>query len=235
MPFILLFAATAMAADLCESNERMRFQCTVRGDKTVALCEQGEQLAYRFGRPGAVELEVAKPFEISRQSTAADAETHVASVWNEGHRYAVVVERTEDQFEGSVVVRKGAEEVVTLACIDQPAADFTELGAQYAGAPERVEAWVGEWAASVGGVTITHHDGAFYLKGTATWQGMAPGVINVGELDGVAARASADRLQYTAGCEVTLLRTGPDQLTATDDYSCGGHNVTFSGEYRRAP
>jgi hypothetical protein len=36
-------------------------------------------------------------------------------------------------------------------------------------------------------------------------------------------------------CEITLNRTGPDVIDVEDNLRCGGMNVTFTGQYRRAP
>ena len=43
-------------------------------------------------------------------------------------------------------------------------------------------------------------------------------------------------MELTSGdCKITLTRTGPDVLDAEDNNRCGGMNVTFTGDYRRAP
>jgi hypothetical protein len=56
--------------------------------------------------------------------------------------------------------------------------------------------------------------------------------VNIGELDGVA-RVDKDTLRYEDEfCKVTLRLQGGG-LQAEDNYGCGGHNVTFGGEYRK--
>jgi len=55
--------ATAGAEPLCPADARVFFACGVKGGKRVAICGDadpaaaGARVVYRFGKPGAVELE----------------------------------------------------------------------------------------------------------------------------------------------------------------------------------
>ncbi|MEZ4316792.1 MAG: hypothetical protein R3F61_04800 [Myxococcota bacterium] len=230
----------------CKANERNRFTCSVGKGKTASVCEIGGALSYRFGKPGQVELTLPRPggdgFAIARRSTGEDSEIHVASVWNDGHRYAIVSERTEDQFEGRVVVRKGAEVVVSLPCKGQPTVDFTEIAGRFEGDKAAHTAWIGTWEAESGeaSITITEvpaaDEGApasLHATGEATWHGAGDNV-HTGEIDG--ALASADgAFTMTEPCSVKLQRMVADTLYVEDDGRCGGMNVTFSGTYFRVP
>jgi hypothetical protein len=57
------------AGTLCHPDEQIVFNCTVQSGKTVSLCRSPELtqhqgvLQYRFGRPGAVELQFPPPSE----------------------------------------------------------------------------------------------------------------------------------------------------------------------------
>lgn len=55
-------AAAAAPADLCESDEAVRFACTMaRSGKTVSICDGPRHLVYRFGKPGSIELSLPDP------------------------------------------------------------------------------------------------------------------------------------------------------------------------------
>jgi hypothetical protein len=109
--------------------------------------------------------------------------------------------------------------------------------------------WAGHWD-EVGGQTpgeplkwleFSEHAGTLAVTGQALWLSAfvdAGGehAVNTGELEsetlsiegGTATFAGSDELD----CSATFRRVG-DFLVVQDDYRCGGHNVTFSGIYRR--
>src|SRR5688500_7423875 len=61
---LLLALAAPPAASLCTEGERQAMSCEVKSGKTVSLCLEGQLdqvvLRYRFGKPGAVELELPR-------------------------------------------------------------------------------------------------------------------------------------------------------------------------------
>lgn len=98
-------------------------------------------------------------------------------------------------------------------------------------------------------------DGLVHISGSALFGADDPGrvergAVNVGALD-VVAPAGDDEIAFTVDwdnvvhdhgygepedgfCRVRMHREGP-YLVVSDNYRCGGMNVTFSGVYRRAP
>lgn len=237
----MAWLAVALAAPptLCADGASPRFACAVKGGKVASLCVADDGAVYRFGAPDAVELRVPAEgrgavVEASHRTTGADAATSVFSLWNDGHRYALVVDRTEDQFEGRVVVRKGAEALVTLPCTGPVSADTTGLPGAFVGSPEASSAWVGTWSGPDGELVIRATDGGLAVKGQALWHG-AGGVVHDGVVDGPLQREGATARYTSEGCELTLVRTGPDTLEADDNLRCGGLNVSFSGAWHRQP
>lgn len=225
---------------LCQSDERPRFACAMKSGKQAALCQKGDALVYRFGIPGRIELELPREgqpaIDVARRQVAGDEEHHVASAWNDGHRYAVHSHRTEDQFELQVVVRKGAEKpLATLACKELLAVDFTEVDA-FRAQPTRKEAWIGQWEAGDASFLIVEESGGLALReGQAFWRGANPGQIHTGEAAGTLARLGPDYLRYESdGCAIDL-RYIKGALEVRDNLKCGGLNVTFSGSYHREP
>jgi hypothetical protein len=115
------------------------------------------------------------------------------------------------------------------------------------------DGWTGRWqsgpeqsiAIEAGG-----DQGKLKIKGDATWGASDPGriargAVNIGELDGEAVVRGAGLsfgmgengpLPYDAAdeydCRVQMRRLGP-YLLVKDNNRCGGHNVTFTGVYRR--
>jgi len=233
--------AASAPAGLCVAGETARFSCGVKGGKTVSLCAKGAAMTYRFGKPGGIELSVLRAagsdgaWEVSQQALGADSERHIASVWNDGYRYAVVADRTEDQFEGKVVVRQGVKKIATLTCLDQPIVNFTELGSDFGGDPSSPNSWVGRWDVGTASFTITHDADGFHLvDGMAFYEGMNG--RNTGEASGPLKRQTTHTLIHESdGCSITLARSGPDLIDGTDNLGCGGMNVTFMGDYRRVP
>ncbi|NWH08992.1 MAG: hypothetical protein HXY22_10190 [Alphaproteobacteria bacterium] len=91
--------------------------------------------------------------------------------------------------------------------------------------------------------------GAYAILGDAVWasskESMEQGSVNTGELrgeaapvDGVISFAMSQNGQVEAAeagefdCAIWMRRLGP-YLLVKDNLNCGGHNVTFSGVYRR--
>ncbi|MCA9490820.1 MAG: hypothetical protein KC621_12915 [Myxococcales bacterium] len=225
---------------LCLVGERVRLACEVAKGKQAALCQAGDALVYRFGKPGAVELELpAKggiPIDVARQRLGEDAERHVASAWNDGHRYAIVSERTEDQFDLSVVVRKGADKpLATLACRKSLGVDFTETDA-FRADPARLESWIGAWSGGEASFRIVKEgDGLALRDGEATWHGGGDRV-HTGEASGALTRVGPDHVRMEAdGCVIDIHHEPAGTLRAEDNHRCGGMNVSFSWTYDREP
>ncbi|MBQ0824409.1 hypothetical protein KBI52_29875 [Microvirga sp. HBU67558] len=114
------------------------------------------------------------------------------------------------------------------------------------------QGWLGTWQSGPE-QTIAIGSGAqgtLTIKGNATWGASDPGrvargAVNIGELDGEApvrgpilsfGMGEDGPLPYDeadeADCRVQLLRLG-SYLLVRDNAMCGGHNVTFTGIYRR--
>ncbi len=228
--------SSALAGGACAPAERSRPLCPVKGGKVVSVCEGPRGLTYRFGPPGAPELEVSPATELSHRALGEDHEQHVVSFWNAGHRYAVVVERTEDQLEAGVVVRKGADKLAALACREPLSADFTETAGRFAGDPASVEAWVGAWdRGGDGSFVIVARDGGLVVTDGLALFPMGPGSVHTGEVHGPLVRTGAKGTVTLEDCTLTLERVGPDHLVAADNGRCGGLNVRFDGDYHRLP
>ncbi len=96
-------------------------------------------------------------------------------------------------------------------------------------------AWLGAWSFYDNSLRLSRarRAGALRVAGDATWVGVNPGNVHVGEVSGEAAPAG---YVLTVGgeddCRLTLRLVGP-YLVAADNKRCGGVNVTFDGVYRR--
>lgn len=83
-------------------------------------------------------------------------------------------------------------------------------------------------------VLVGQRGGTVHVTGSAVWMGpnAANGGVNVGDVSGPA-RSVGGKLVFEDGeCKVGLARKGTG-LAVDDNSLCGGHNVTFAGEYRR--
>ncbi|WP_338722941.1 hypothetical protein [Devosia sp. XK-2] len=118
--------------------------------------------------------------------------------------------------------------------------------------------WVGDWSASVEQDIYIALDerGGLFVEGFASWGAQDPerverGAINVGEISAHVPEdwVRADgRLEFAVGpngpipvraaeeydCVIALQLRG-EVIVAEDNMMCGGHNVTFTGTYRRMP
>ncbi|WP_338664380.1 hypothetical protein VQH23_04270 [Pararoseomonas sp. SCSIO 73927] len=112
--------------------------------------------------------------------------------------------------------------------------------------------WNGQWRAPEQDIAISSgRNGALRVKGDATWgmgdpERVRRGGVNIGQVAGEARPVSGvlafsegedgRTRAYEAGdeftCRIRLWRRGP-YLLARDNNGCGGHNVSFSGFYRR--
>ena len=97
-------------------------------------------------------------------------------------------------------------------------------------------AWLGAWGFYSNSLRLSRgrQAGALQIAGDATWVGVNPGNVHVGEVSGEAVPAG-HVLNVGAGdddCRLTLRLVGP-YLVASDNKQCGGVNVTFDGVYRR--
>ena len=117
--------------------------------------------------------------------------------------------------------------------------------------PPAIGAWLGNWNWAEAHIEIkaTRRAGRLAVHGEATWGSFDPervkrGGINLGELEG-AITVAGGRITAASGdvvlgplsgelgdCNVRLRLLGP-YLLAEDNGECGGHNVTFSGAYRK--
>jgi hypothetical protein len=113
--------------------------------------------------------------------------------------------------------------------------------------------WFGKWnAGPEQTITIGAAPKGIAIEGSASWGASDPerarkGAVNTGEISATLAVDGAS-LAFTMGeddetlplepddesysCGMKMWRLGP-YLVASDNGNCGGHNVTFSGAYRR--
>ena len=98
--------------------------------------------------------------------------------------------------------------------------------------------WLGTWGFYDSSLRLSRgrKPGELRVAGDATWVGVNPGNVHVGEVSGEAAPAG-NALTVSEGgdeydCRLTLHLVGP-YLVASDNKQCGGVNVTFDGVYRR--
>lgn len=143
----------------------------------------------------------------------------------------LVAVRTQGRF--TLVIHVGSARRVSSGWIDSSTLARVEPPSA---APS---AWLGGWTAWEGRIDIrrsTDPD-ALHAVGYATWGAHRKDAVrhgvNYGEFD-VSIRPTADTVTFSpmAGCDIALRLLGP-YLIATDNYGCGGHNVTFGGVYRR--
>ncbi|HEX8354574.1 MAG TPA: hypothetical protein VF611_16835, partial [Pyrinomonadaceae bacterium] len=91
--------------------------------------------------------------------------------------------------------------------------------------------WLGAWGFYDNALRLSRgrKAGVLRVEGGATWVGVNPGNVHVGEIKGEAAPAG-DVLSVgdDDNCRLTLRLVGP-YLVAADNKQCGGVNVTFDG------
>lgn len=83
-------------------------------------------------------------------------------------------------------------------------------------------------------VLLALKDEAVAGRGSALWMGpnAANGQINVGEFGGQGSFTGEHLIFDSPDCHVSMTLKG-DVLTVEDSNTCGGANVTFTGQYRR--
>ena len=108
------------------------------------------------------------------------------------------------------------------------------LGVTAADANPRLTFWLGDWKFYDDSLRLSRGKGpgSIHVEGAATWFGVNPGNVHVGEVSGEdAPTGNALKIEYEE-CLVTLRLVGP-YLVASDNKQCGGVNVTFDGVYRK--
>ena len=97
--------------------------------------------------------------------------------------------------------------------------------------------WLGAWGFYKNSLRLSRgrKPGELRVAGDATWMGVNPDNVHVGEVSGEAAPAGHVLTIGGGGdqydCQLTLRLVGP-YLIAADNKQCGGVNVTFDGVYR---
>lgn len=95
--------------------------------------------------------------------------------------------------------------------------------------------WFGKWNAASSSIRIKSdptQKTALSVNGEATWG--AGNNVHVGEVDASAAPAkNILSVKEKYGCAVVLRLVG-EFLVVSDNFGCGGVNVTFSGVYKKA-
>lgn len=81
---------------------------------------------------------------------------------------------------------------------------------------------------------VAQRDGSVMITGSAVRIGPngADGAVNYGELDGRARLESGVLVYRDDECEARFTRKAGG-LQGSDNYQCGGHNVTFGGQFAR--
>lgn len=236
----------------CNDGERERALC--RTQKGVArFCQTDTGLSYRFGTLGAKpELDLDQT-AVALRDTGPDAEQ--VAFWarnvvnDEGTwRYTVVIDRTEDQFDGRLLVSKNGKTVATIPCKGSVGADLTELEAlekAVGTAPRDLASWIGSWerldeeTKGDADLTLTPKGDGLAITGVSTLPIYE--TVHIAEFGGDEGAAVAKptseglptTLQLKAHCTVDLKWVGPGEILVTDSGDCGGHAVTFTGRYRR--
>ena len=123
---------------------------------------------------------------------------------------------------------RGAETVGWLAA-DSLAPVATDENAPLA-------SWLGTWTFYDDSIRVSRgrRVDVLSVSGDATWYGVNPGNVHVGELSGTGT-PSDNTLRLGADpedCQATLRLVGP-YLVVSDNKQCGGVNVTFDGVYRK--
>jgi hypothetical protein len=96
--------------------------------------------------------------------------------------------------------------------------------------------WLGTWSFYANSLRVSRGRRVDVLSvgGDATWQGVNPGNVHVGELSGQG--TPVDNVlklgEDPEDCQATLRLVGP-YLLVSDNKQCGGVNVTFDGVYRK--
>ena len=96
--------------------------------------------------------------------------------------------------------------------------------------------WLGTWGFYNNSLRVSRGPRVDVLavSGDATWQGVNPGNVHVGELSGTG--TPVDNIlklgEDPEDCQATLRLVGP-YLLVSDNRQCGGVNVTFDGVYRK--
>ena len=126
---VMLMPSRASAFDpsgpsLCTAQEQRLFSCPIRG-KIVSICKmQDGKAAYRFGRPGRIELQ-SRDLQIAEQGYSGGGEDQVSLQAN-GYRYIVYARTVRTNFGPSgqhdaqttsgLVVQKDGHAVMSTKC-----------------------------------------------------------------------------------------------------------------------
>jgi uncharacterized protein YecT (DUF1311 family) len=86
-------------------------------------------------------------------------------------------------------------------------------------------------------IVIELNDDRVRIFGTAVWVGnAATGAVNVGEVNAIG-RVKSKQIAFTdtenEECKFMISVVDTSLKVGDDDGKCGGHNVTFTGEYRK--
>jgi hypothetical protein len=96
--------------------------------------------------------------------------------------------------------------------------------------------WLGSWGFYDDEIRLSRgrRAGSLSVGGDATWVGVNPGNVHVGELSGEAAPVGniLKLGEDPEDCQATLRLVGT-YLVVSDNKQCGGVNVTFDGVYRK--
>ena len=146
--------AQLQAGSLCESSEKIVFNCTVgKTAKIVSLCSSKEltkdrgYLQYRFGAPGKIELEYPKQreqtqsaFKYSHYFRAQFDQTEL-SFTSDGYEYAIFDDYNGEQKpaqhdQGIRITPPNNGKEVTLNCRGRAKAQYGDLSSVLAEEPE---------------------------------------------------------------------------------------------------
>ncbi|HEX2268768.1 MAG TPA: hypothetical protein VHH35_04515 [Pyrinomonadaceae bacterium] len=149
---LMAFTIAPQRGSLCNADEKVIFNCTLRNSKIVSLCsspnltkDQG-YVQYRFGRPGKIELEFPQEREKSQQAFKythyfrAQVDLTEITFTSGGHQYSIFddyngEERRARTSQGVKITPPNNGREVTLNCRERAKADYSNLGDVFATEP----------------------------------------------------------------------------------------------------
>jgi hypothetical protein len=123
----------AFGAGHCRPDETTYFSCVVKGSaRVVSVCGGKDWLQYRFGKPGAIELEFPQERNASLNQFQGASRIHradgIAAQWlmfaRDGTEYSVSQMEGGSNFHGVSVLPPGSKKTIDLSCDGQKPAVF---------------------------------------------------------------------------------------------------------------
>lgn len=113
-------------ASHCRAAEETLYNCPFQDGRVLSVC-MGDQIAYRFGRPGAAELDLGRDpaaggVSYDLEQRPGDGQQTRLRFQNGAYDYVVYSSQSEDRDEAGgarssgVVVRRGGREIARIQC-----------------------------------------------------------------------------------------------------------------------